>query len=143
MWDFYGLPRDFPEFSNQGSAYEKVRAAEQAFIQDINHVKFFPYIQLHEFEGLLFSAPKTISDALDARQEQAVFKIRSEFVSPEEINQGRDTHPSMRLEKLFPHYNKPVFGSIIAGRIGIDEIRANCPHFNDWIIKLLQTCETD
>ncbi len=137
MFDFYRLPSDFPDWNNNGSCYDKVQSAEKAFALDINHNKFIPYLQLHEFEGLLFSAPEEISDAFGGMEKPILQSIRNKFSTPEEINQGEETHPSKRLLNLFPRYNKPVFGSLIAGRTGMERIRSACPHFNEWISKLL------
>lgn len=136
MIDFYKIPNDFPSWSSNGTCYDKVVAAECAFRDDINQSRFIPYLQLHEFEGLLFSVPEVISDALDRKKKQEVQSIRTAFATPEEINNGEQTHPSMRLISLFPYYKKPIFGSIIAGRIGIDQIKAACPHFNSWFVSL-------
>ena len=137
MLDYYGLPTDFPNWSSSGSCYDKVKAAEKAFAEDINHEKFIPYLQLHEFEGLLFSIPTVISDTMDRSKEAAVGSIRSQFGSPEEINQGEATHPSKRLLNLFPNYRKPLHGSLIANRTGLDTVRSACPHFNEWLTRLI------
>lgn len=137
MFDFYGLPGDFPSWKFNGSCYDRVQAAEKAFALDINHNKFIPYLQLHEFEGLLFSVPEIISDTLDRTKKSIIQSIRDSFSTPEEINEGAETHPSKRLLKYFPRYNKPVFGSLIAGRTGIERIRVACPHFNEWVSRLL------
>lgn len=141
MFDFYGLPKDFPQWECNGTCYEKVNVVERAFADDINNPKFIPYIQLHEFEGLLFSSPQVVSDTLISPRLPILAKlqrIRDSVASPEEINLGDETHSSMRLLKLFPAYNKPVYGSLIALRTGLDNIRKDCPHFNDWILKLLK-----
>ena len=141
MFDYYGLPNDFPVYNNtSGTCYQKVEAAEKAFSADIGNQKFIPYIQLHEFEGLLFSSPKAIATTLghgSASILAFIQQIRNAFKTPEEINQGADTHPSRRILNLFPSYNKPVFGSLIAQRTGLQVIRDNCPHFNNWVTKLL------
>ena len=137
MFDFYGLPGDFPSWNNGGSCYDRVQSAEKAFAQDINHNKFIPYLQLHEFEGLLFSAPEEISNAFGGMKKSILQSIRNQFSTPEEINQGEETHPSKRLLKLFPEYRKLVYGSLIAGRTGLERIRSVCPHFDEWILKLL------
>lgn len=138
MFDFYGLPEDFPKWArgNGADCYAKIALAEKAFSEDINQKKFIPYLQLHEFEGLLFSSPDIISDTFDQTKKAELKKIRDSFKTPEEINQGEETHPSKRLLKLFPKYNKPVFGSLIAGRTGLNQIRAQCPHFGQWLAKL-------
>ncbi|MES2416278.1 MAG: DUF4276 family protein [Patescibacteria group bacterium] len=138
MFDFYGLPTDFPGFQNDNPiGLERVKIIESAFASDINKPKFIPYIQLHEFEGLLFTTPEIISNALDDKKKNLVQAIRDSVTNPEEINQGRETAPSKRLLKIFPNYNKVVFGSMIANRIGLEQIKNSCPHFSDWIEKLL------
>lgn len=137
MLDYYGLPSDFPAWASTGSCYEKVASAEEAFAADINNDKFIPYLQLHEFEGLLFSVPEVISDTIDRSKKAALKAIRAGFSSPEEINQGETTHPSRRLLSLFPNYRKPIHGSLIANRTGLEVVRSNCPHFNEWLTKLV------
>ncbi len=142
MIDYYGLPSDFPVFDHTGSCYNQVEAAENAFSADINHPKFIPYIQLHEFEGILFSAPNAISSTMDTsgNSDLLVQKIRDSVRSPEEINNGPETHPSKRLLKLFPNYNKPFHGELISSRIGIDQLLKSCPHFSTWIKVILDNC---
>ncbi len=136
MLDYYGLPSDFPTSNKEGTCYDKVEATEAAFSKDMDHEKFIPYIQLHEFEGLLFSSPKIISDTFNGTNGRELEAIRKGVKSPEEINHGPNTHPSKRLLNIFPHYNKPVYGSLIATRTGLENMRIACPHFNKWIIKL-------
>lgn len=142
MFDYYGLPRDFPSgASSNGSCYDKVAAAERVFYEDIGNTKFIPYLQLHEFEGLLFTSPKIIAESLvEPGKESKLQRIRNEFKSPEEINQGPETHPSMRLKKIFPNYEKPLYGTLIANRTGVAALRASCPHFNDWVGRLIAAC---
>jgi hypothetical protein len=58
MIDLYALPDDFPGFENcatRGNATDRVECLEERLAQDIAHLRFIPYIQLHEFEALLFS----------------------------------------------------------------------------------------
>ena len=58
MFDYYALPNDFPGFEKSKKIYDKYRRVEfleNEFAQDINDDRFIPYIQLHEFEALLFS----------------------------------------------------------------------------------------
>ena len=62
--------------------------------------------------------------------------IRSEFSTPEEINDSHDTAPSKRVERLIPHYQKPLAGVQAAIAIGLDAIRRECPHFNEWVRRL-------
>jgi hypothetical protein len=34
---------------------------------------------------------------------------------------------------LYPSYDKVVFGSLIAERIGLSKMRAECRHFDAWM----------
>lgn len=140
MIDYYGLPRDFPSFNDKGNCYSKVKSAEESFARDISNPKFVPYLQLHEFEGILFSAPKAISSTMDTSGKSDFFvqRIRDQVSSPEEINDGPDTHPSKRILKLFPNYNKPFQGELISSRIGMDKILSDCPHFNSWVARIIE-----
>ena len=57
--DLYGLDNQFPAFEETRLLlpYERVTQLEQAFEERINHHRFIPYLQLHEFEALLFADP--------------------------------------------------------------------------------------
>jgi hypothetical protein len=144
MFDLYKLPDDFPRFDEamrKSNPYEKVKIIEEGFREEITSSHFIPYIQLHEFEGLLFSNIEVIDEVLrpyqDRSQLEMLREIRSQFATPEEINDGRNTAPSIRLLNLYESYNKVVFGSRIAKRIGIDNIRNECKHFDEWLVTLI------
>lgn len=136
MIDYYALPQTFPGKQNiKGyTSLEKVEYLENEFNNDINHRNFLPYYSLHEFEALLFSHPSTIaSTMLSHASEVTLQSIRNSFSTPEDINDNPLTCPSARLRHIFSNYSKPLFGSIISSRIGLDMIRTECPHFNSWI----------
>lgn len=144
MFDLYALPNDFPRFDeamHKSNPYEKVKIIEEGFRAQINNAHFIPYIQLHEFEGLLFSNIEVIDEVLrpyqDRSQLDKLRDIRGQFATPEDINDGPETAPSKRLLNLYKFYNKDVFGSRIANRIGIDNIRNECKHFNEWLVTLI------
>ena len=138
MFDLYGLPSEFPGKSTaSGDPYAKVRTVEQAFEQDINHPRFLGNLILHEFEGLLFIEPSQIARTLNQPpKEQTLQEIRNAFHTPEEINDSRLTSPSKRIINIFPQYQKVVHGNIISRRIGMNAIRENCPHFDEWVTRL-------
>ena len=99
---------------------------------------FVPYIQLHEFECLLFSDIKGFqywfaNTECDYSQIQ---KAISSFANPEDINNGANTAPSVRLIGAIPGYDKALYASVVAGIIGLDTIRAKCPLFNDWLDRI-------
>lgn len=139
MIDFYGLPASFPgrAIAQGATPLERVLFVESAIEHDISDTRFSAYCSLHEFEALLFSSPATIAAAFAVPSiEQKLLSIRAQFSSPEEIDDSPSTSPSSRLQSLYPQYSKPFYGTLIAGRIGLNEMRGACAHFNDWLIRL-------
>lgn len=94
----------------------------------------FPYVQVHEFEGLLFSDVFSFDQIFDyAGLAGDLQAIRKEFGSPEDINDSEQTAPSKRLEQLIPGYRKNLFGARLAAAIGLARIRTQCPRFDGWM----------
>jgi len=136
MLDYYALPSSFPGRTSPvgGTSEARVKYVEQAWFTDIGDTRFKAYLSLHEFEALLFSAPAAIAAGFARPElESDLVSIRNLFSTPEEINDHPETAPSARLEFLFPRYSKPFFGTLIAQRIGVDEMAAHCPHFAEWV----------
>lgn len=143
MFDYYGLPRDFPGYASKGNrrGTEAAKHLENSFEKDVNSQKFFAYLQVHEFEGMLFSDPKAIAGALVAKTKiKDILEIRKKFKSPEDINDGPTTCPSRRIMNIFQSYQKPLHGSLIASRIGLEKIRSECSHFDEWLKKIEEIC---
>ncbi len=137
MLDFYGLPTDFPEYDTMppGTCYQRIEHLEEAFKKDIAHHKFLPYLELHEFEAMMFASPEKISNAFpETKKLEKLHEIKNIFSSPEEINEEKP--PSKRLEALFPGYDKPVHGFTVTDEIGIEAIRRECSHFDGWLKQL-------
>ena len=143
MFDLYALPNDFPGFQDSLKAsdpYERVRILENALFEDLSDSRFIPYIQLHEFEALLLSGPQELDSQLDDRDREIenLVKMVGEFDSPELIDDGSQTSPSMRIIAEIPEYDglKVSAGPIVAERIGLPTLRAKCKHFSEWLDKL-------
>jgi len=138
MIDYYKLPSDFPESKIliESDCVKRVKAVEASLSEDINNSKFIPYIQLHEFEALIFSDPSVITNYFshDKKMINQINKIKAQFTTPENIN--LDNPPSRQLLRLFPDYDKVVAGTAISLETGLEKIRQECPHFNEWIEKL-------
>ena len=118
---------------------------EEAMKKDIPdkvRYRFIPYIQLHEFECLLFSDISVIKDHFDDsefKNYNYLLETSKQYPNPEDINNGSDTAPSKRLGNILENYDKVVYGSLLAQEIGLDTIRKKCPRFNVWIENLLST----
>ena len=135
MIDLYGLPSDFPQIDELEASTDYPNALEEAWRRDMGHPRdqFIPYLQVHEFEALLFADV----DAFGLRFPGSYEAIRSlkavgdEFASPEHID--RDNPPSKRIVACLEAYEKVVDGRAIATRIGLDTIREHCRHFDQWL----------
>ena len=143
MFDLYGLPDDFPNMAKRPPVHDPHRNAqliEDGIAADIGDPRFIPYIQVHEFEALLFCAPAITDAALRSPPTVSRLKelqaISGAFPSPEHIDDGADTAPSKRIVQLYTGYRKQVFGPLITKRIGLTALRGQCPHFHDWVSKL-------
>lgn len=53
-----------------------------------------------------------------------------------EIDDNPNTSPSKRILGIFPGYQKVFDGPLIVGKTGLEKIRNECDHFNNWITKL-------
>ena len=111
---------------------------ENQFSTDINQTKFLPYLQLHEFEALVFASEDKLPIAFvnKNREIQQVSEVNNEFASPEEINEKPNSAPSKRLKSIFPEYQKTFHSQLILSQTNIDDLRTKCEHFNSWLTKL-------
>lgn len=148
MFDLYAFPNDIPGYeavSNIVDPIDKVCQMENLFASQIiseSCWKFIPYIQLHEFEALIFTDPQKLRVFfVEDRHKSCIDEIDAiamKYNSPEFINEGFDTAPSKRIISYIDEYesSKPVAGPQIVENIGIDNIRQKCKHFDQWIKKL-------
>ncbi|MCP1715426.1 hypothetical protein J2T58_001291 [Methanocalculus alkaliphilus] len=143
MFDLYKLPETFPgmdEAERISNPHTRVETIESALQASINNRFFIPYIQVHEFEALLFSDVTTIDEVMTAQERSRIHDldmiIRQFPNGPESINDGEETAPSKRLLKLYPSYQKRTRGIQIARRIALGTMREECPHFDAWIARL-------
>ena len=142
MLDYYGLPSDFPsiQLKNPRDAYKSVNRLEADFQGRIGYKQcFIPGIILHEFEALLFADVNGF-DILEADCPGIVASLTAEVagLEPEAINDRPETAPSKRIIKHFSRYQKPLHGSLVAMDVGLDTMKAKCPHFAQWLEKLEQ-----
>jgi len=142
--DFYGIKaiHAYPKFYDASkSNKDKVVNIETGMKDEIGTAmgyRFIPYIQLHEFEALIFCSLDVMKN--NFKEQEANFteleNIINSFPNPEDINDNPDTAPSKRLEKHIEGYNKPIYGACLTSEIGVKVLREKCPRFNSWIEKL-------
>jgi hypothetical protein len=143
MIDLYAIHPGFPRLSEseafRHSPLQRVEFLERAFADDVGDRRFVPYIQLHEYEAYLFSSPNWFSYFYDREKEIAALQaIADSHPTPELIDDGPNSAPSKRIITQIPEYElaKPLIGPQLAVLIGLDVIRAKCPHFNSWLSRL-------
>lgn len=146
--DLYGLGSGFPGNETIPCRPETGRASqiEQAVKNDIistlgdnwrADIRFIPYIQQYEFEGLLFSDPVALAQGISQPQLAKQFRdIREEFNTPEDINDSPHTAPSKRILQIHQPYQKLLHGVLAAKAMGLKTIRHECPRFNAWVSRL-------
>lgn len=151
MVDYYALPKiksgAWPGRDEAGKRPfpQKAITVEKALLADLSErlgddydvSRFIPFVMMHEFEGLLFSDCQKFSVGIGRPDLSGHFQtIRDQFANPEEINDSPNTAPSKRVEALVPGYEKPLLGSLAILEIGLEKIRSECPHFNEWMVRL-------
>ena len=149
LLDYYGRGRGWPTVPPGVPAQVAVGMMERAVLDRLRtdlpastriDVRLIPYMQVHEFEALLFSDPVSLAAALN-RPDLVVplSAIRSGVATPEDVNDGTATAPSKRIEQLHPGYakRKPLLGTLAAQAVGLSAMRRACPRFGRWVDHLL------
>jgi hypothetical protein len=147
LLDYYGLGPGFPgtpvagNLPNVAKAIEIERAVKEDICARIPEfrpdIRFLPYIQLHEYEGLLFSSPPAFAAAINQERLAGSFQqIRDGFPTPEDINDDPLTAPSKRILMAYSQYSKVLHGTVAAQSVGITAMRQECPHFREWLDRI-------
>lgn len=155
FFDYYALNSKFPNYEetqSNSSVYEKVKMMEEGLKNSVieskgNFIsKFIPYIQLHEFESLLFCDIEKVFENEEYISENTVSdlnKIIEKFEgNPELINNSTDTALSKRILKIIPSYQKTIHGYKGLEKIGLLELENKCIHFKEWLDKIRDIAKT-
>ena len=145
--DYYGLhsKHNFPnweECEKVKDCNERMDCLEKAMLLDMSENlrdRFIPYLQLHEFEGLLFNDINVFYSQIPNEEivgKEELSKVFADYNNPELINNNKETSPSHRLERIIKGYDKVLYGNILAEAIGLERIREKSPRFNCWISKI-------
>lgn len=141
MFDLHALGGDFPGHEaarHQNDPYQRVHLLESALRKEIPHPRFIPYLQVHEFEALVFVDPQPLRELyLEGDEITAVTELialAGQFDNPELID--HDQPPSHRLRVALPGYHKVVAGVLVAESLGLSALRDKCPHFACWLTRL-------
>ncbi|HOY07500.1 MAG TPA: DUF4276 family protein [Saprospiraceae bacterium] len=146
FFDFFRLPTSFPGYDEMQrvlNVEHKITILETSMGEDINSERFVPYIQLHEFESLLFTKIHGFKSLpqLHASQIADLNAIIESYPNPELINNNPSTSPSKRILKIYPSYEKVLHGNYILLENTFEAILLKCPRFSNWINILLSILE--
>lgn len=146
--DYYGLysKYHFPGWAESLKIKDKnarMDYLELAMLKDIKESgqhRFIPYMQLHEFEGLLFNDIDIFYEQVPKEELVGIAELKQTFRdypdNPEMINNNPETSPSHRLERIVKGYNKVLYGHYFAQAIGLERIRNKSPRFNAWLNRI-------
>lgn len=125
--------------ADKGKKLDKVEEGMSLGINESVRNRFIPYIQLHEFETLLFS-DKSVFDKylvkIKPQGREELNNIFKKFDNPEDINNNVNTSPSARIKKIFVGYDKSIYGNILADEIGLEVIMRKNRRFKEWLNKI-------
>ena len=141
--DFFRIPNNMPGYDEAMRSVDDLQRVEnlqQALGDSIADRRFIPYIQLHEFEALLFSNNKGFEYLWEDDMSSKTKNIVDSFKNPEDINSAPETAPSKRLLAINQKYDKVLEGNVIALEVGINEMLAKCPRFAEWVSRLITAC---
>ena len=150
MFDLYRLPNDYPGWheAQHLRGLSKAVALEKAMEVEVDHRRFIPYIQLHEFEALLLADIGRFSAYfVEKRHETAIAALAADVAQagdPEDINDRPQTAPSKRIIRWHPGYGRGKLGAAtaITEAIALPKMRERCPHFDQWVTRLEQLGKT-
>lgn len=147
FFDYYGLPQAFPGKNSQNTQVNirtKAATVQDAMTVELTCLigndamrRFIPFVQMYEFEALLFSDPDAFARGISNEHlSQNLTDIAKQFDSPEHINNSPQTSPSKRIESLIRGYEKPLMGTLGALEVGLDIMRQKCELFDNWLKQL-------
>ena len=147
MVDYSGMLESWPgrrAANGLLSASQKAHAVEQALLkdilalfQDLHPVRFIPFVVMHEYEGLLFSEPSGLADALG----NPAWLSGSGRYAMNSAPRKRSTLPT----RLAHPAGSAIYSRVIRSapevferpqRIGLETMRDQCPLFDNWVKKL-------
>lgn len=133
--DFFRRPNNLPQAAacaQKPTTTAQVDCLMEKMSNDVKDPRFIPYIQLHEFETLLFSNNDGFAAYLPNIASHTA-RIVAEYDNPEDINSGPSTSPANRILHFYPAYDKNVDGPLLALEVSLDVMRQRCPRFRRWL----------
>lgn len=139
MLDYYAFPPEAPGMSSRpfGPPAERVSHVENALRQHFDDARFIPHLILHETETWVFAARTQLAELYGNPEIETRLDADVALAGGEElVNDHPETAPSKRLKKYHPQYIKTSDGPVAIADLGLDALRARCPHLDAWLTGL-------
>ena len=135
--DYYGF-RGKGDLTPEALEARIDREVTKLIGRSVDESRVFSYVQRHEFESLLFSDVKMFAMLYHAPNDavSVLQNARSQFPTPEDINDNTETAPSKRIRRVIPRYDKRNDGPDLAMAMGLAFIRMHCQRFDAWVARL-------
>lgn len=143
--DYYGLYSKFKFPGWEDSLKITDKSARMDFLEEsmkndidepVRH-RFIPYLQLHEFEGLLFNEIGIFYEQVPKDELVGITELEQTFKdypdNSEMINDNPATSPSHRLKRIIKGYNKVLYGHYLAEAIGLERMKNKSPRLSVWL----------
>ena len=103
LLDFYGLPEDVPGYEDAllpGDVRERVSRLETRLEAEVGHLRFVPFLALHEFEAWVFCNGEVLAKHFDRADLAAKVADAVAFAGEAElINHGKRCASSVKMRK--------------------------------------------
>ncbi len=122
-----------------GHASTSADELEAELEKQVDRENFIAYVQVHDFEALLFADPAATAQAFGQPELDGwMSEILRECGAPEAINSRPELGPAHRLIGLAPKYDgaKAFLGPAAASKAGLAKLREQCPRFARWIARI-------
>lgn len=133
FYDFYGF-----KGREKGESKKSLERKILDCVKSSLRGRLIPYVQMYEFEGLLFSSPEAIESNIPPHRglsDWARGVVNGFDGRPELINDSEHSAPSKRLKSKM-EYRKTIHGPLVAKEIGLSALRGKCPNFGEWLSEL-------
>jgi len=105
--------------------------------EQVDDGRFVPNLILHELESWVFAAAEQLGGLIPVPG--LVERLTADAVDaggPELVNDHPSTAPSKRLASYCPAFSKTNDGPLAIADLGIESLRAQCPHLDSWLSTL-------
>ncbi|GIH29039.1 hypothetical protein Aph01nite_73490 [Acrocarpospora phusangensis] len=136
--DYYAFPSDAPGMADRppnGTSLDRVRHVECALAEAIDNRRFIPHLVLHETEAWVLADCDRLAEVMGGPCHALAGQVAL-VGGPELVNDHPTTAPSKRIAATYQEYRKTVDGPMVVDALGVEGVRARCPHADERLTAL-------